>query len=577
MDFPKGHIMKPSSLVAVSLMLLGFCAHLGAIDLIERPTKGRQYETLRFRFVENLGFQNPFDLQTNHVELLIQQPDFSKRVFSFFYDGLNKDSVEQWEARFTPKQAGLHRFTVRINGKVHTQFELPVGENEGKKQGGLKLSGRNGAFEYESGEAFRGFGLNVCWAQDYEYYFKKMQAAGMNITRIWMCPWHLSIEWQETGLGRYNLGSVRRLDAILQLADKYGIYVILCMDYHGIARKGMGYFRENRWPVNPYNTINGGPCVDGAELFTNAEAKKFFKKKYKYIVSRFGHSSRIAAWEFLNETDLMAGKSIPVNRWHIEMAEYIKSIDVHERLVTTSSTRSFPEKVVDAFRSPAMDFVMFHEYNKLDMAPYITDLHEAAIEYYQKPIVVGEFGVEYRGGDRTFKVDSQHVGLHNGIWSGWFSETPIMPLSWWWDNYIDRHDLWREYASLSRFAESMDFNAKHLVFKTLPAGHREADPQRQVPCMVRCIYSADRCAIWLKNEEYQWSLVSEGKEPTEMGAFSQPIPDLVPGRYSIAWYDPQTGKYFEKTSEAEVKVDGMLLLSVPSFSKDLACLVKRLQ
>jgi hypothetical protein len=422
---------------------------------------------------------------------------------------------------------------------------------------------------------FRGIGLNVCWAQDYEYYFKKMQAAGMNITRIWMCPWHLSIEWQETGLGRYNLGSVRRLDAILQLADKYGIYVILCMDYHGIARKGMGYFRENRWPVNPYNTINGGPCVDGAELFTNAEAKKYFKKKYKYIVSRFGHSSRIAAWEFLNETDLMAGKSIPVNRWHIEMAEYIKSIDVHERLVTTSSTRSFPEKVVDAFRSPAMDFVMFHEYNKLDMAPYITDLHEAAIEYYQKPIVVGEFGVEYRGGDRTFKVDSQHVGLHNGIWSGWFSETPVIPLSWWWDNYIDRHDLWRQYANLSRFAESMDFNAKHLVFKTLPARHREADPQKQVPCMVRCIYSADRCAIWLKNEEYQWSLVGEGKEPKEMGPFLQVIPDLAPGRYSIAWYDPQAGKFFEKTSEVEVKEDGVLLLSVPSFSKDLACFIKR--
>lgn len=280
---------------SVSLLLLGFCTHLEAIDLIERPTKGRQYETLKFRFVENLQFENPFDLETNRVELLIQQPDFSKRVLSFFYDGSNEDGVEQWEARFTPKQAGLHHFTVRINGKVHTQFDLSVRANKGKKQGGLKLSGRNGAFEHESGEAFRGIGLNVCWTNDYEYYFKKMQAAGMNVTRIWMCPWHLSFEWRETGLGRYNLESARRLDAILQLADKYGIYVILCMDYHGVARKGLGYFRENRWPANPYNKVNGGPCVDGTDLFTNAEAKTFFKKKYKYIVSRFGHSSRIAS------------------------------------------------------------------------------------------------------------------------------------------------------------------------------------------------------------------------------------------------------------------------------------------
>ena len=61
--------------------------------------------------------------------------------------------------------------------------------------------------------------------------------------------------------------------------------------------KGLGFFKENRWLVNPYNKINGGPCSDGSELFTNALAKEYFKKKYKYIVSRYGFSSHIAAWE----------------------------------------------------------------------------------------------------------------------------------------------------------------------------------------------------------------------------------------------------------------------------------------
>ncbi len=561
--------------VCVLLLLLGSYAHLGATELIDRPTKGRQYETLRFRFVENLNFENPFDLETNHVELLIHQPDFSMRVLSFFYDGLNTDSVQQWEARFTPKQAGLYRFIVRINGKIQSHFDVPVETNKGKNQGGLKVSKKLGVFEYESGEAFRGIGLNVCWARDYEYYFKKMQAAGMNITRIWMCPWHLSFEWQETGLGRYNLASAHRLDTILQLADKYGIFVILCLDYHGVARKGMGYFRENRWPVSPYNKANGGPCAEASELFTNPVAKEFFKKKYKYIVSRFGHSSRIAAWEFYNETDLMAGNSIAENRWHIEMAEYVRSIDVHERLVTTSSTRSFPEKVVDAFKSPAMDIVMFHEYNKLDMAPYVIDLHEATVEYYQKPVVLGEFGIEYRGADRTFKADSQHIGLHNGIWAGWFSETPVIPLSWWWDNYIDPLNLWSEFANLSRFAAAMDFNVAHLAFKSLPAGPLETNRRRQAESLVRCIYSGENSALWFKNEEYQWSIVGEGKEPKEIGAFTQVVPDLVPGRYSVAWYNPQTGKFSEKTTEVEVKEDGVLSFLVPSFSKDLSCLLTR--
>ncbi|HEX9652191.1 MAG TPA: cellulase family glycosylhydrolase [bacterium] len=567
--------MKSSLVLPVAFLLLVLGSELAALDLIERPTEGRQYETLHFRFAENLQLQNPFDLETNQVELLIQQPDFSRRVLSFFYNGVNAEGVEQWQARFVPKQTGLHRFSVIIAGKVRTQFELPVKANPGKQQGGLKVSARLGVFEYESGEAFRGNGINVCWADDYEYYFKKMQAAGMNVTRIWMCPWNLSFEWQETGLGRYNLDSASKLDAILELADKYGIYVILCMDYHGIARKGLGYFRENRWLVNPYNKINGGPCVEAADLFTNAEAKTFFKRKYKYIVSRFGHSARLAAWEFYNEADLMAGKAIPTNRWHIEMAEYIQAIDVHERLVSSSSTRGLVEKLVDAFKSRAMDFVMFHDYNSLNLAPHFTDLHETGIEYYQKPFVLGEFGVEFRGADRTYQVDSLHIGLHNGIWSGWFNETPIIPLSWWWDNYIDPHDLWGEFANLSRFAASMDFDSPHLAFRTLVPGQLAAKPEEPAPCMVRCIYAGENCALWFKNDSYQWSLVSEGNMPKETGAFSQVIPDLVPGRYEVSWYDPQTGKFFEEKAEAEVKADGSLRLSVPSFTKDLACLITR--
>ena len=392
---------------------------------------------------------------------------------------------------------------------------------------------------------------------------------------IWLCPWHLSFEWTETGLGRYNLKSADRLDKILNLAQKYGIYIILCIDYHGVARKGMGYFGENRWPENPYNISNGGPCAKPEDIFTNYEARQYFKKKYKYIVSRYGHSSNIVAWEFYNEVDLMAGKSIPVNRWHIEMAEYVKSIDVHNRLVSTSSTRSFPEKVVDAFKSPAMDFVMFHQYNNLNIGPYVTDLTEAMLEYYQKPIVLAEFGVEYRGGDRTYKLDPQHIGLHNGIWSGWFNETPIIPLSWWWDNYIDKYDIWSEYKNLSQFVAAMDFSKDNLVYKTLIAGEEETIGSERIPAIVRCVYYGDVAALWFKNEFYQWSRMNEGEVLSQVDSFRQVIPNLVKGSYIIKWYDPQTGKYAQNEDKAEVKEDGILKLVVPTFLKDVACLLIR--
>jgi hypothetical protein len=557
------------------LLFLFFPVSTLPIQLVDHIAEGKQYETLTFHFEKNLGFENPFDLETNHVELHILTPDFSRLSLSFFYNGVNDNNIEKWEARFAPKQVGKYHFSLIISEKAEENFDVEVKANEEKHQGGLKLSKHPGVFEYENGEVFRGIGINVCWASDYEYYFKKMQAAGMNMTRIWLCPWHLSFEWTETGLGRYNLKSADRLDKILNLAQKYGIYIILCIDYHGVARKGMGYFGENRWPENPYNISNGGPCAKPEDIFTNYEARQYFKKKYKYIVSRYGHSSNIVAWEFYNEVDLMAGKSIPVNRWHIEMAEYVKSIDVHNRFVSTSSTRSFPEKVVDAFKSPAIDFVMFHQYNNLNIGPYVTDLTEAMLEYYQKPVVLAEFGVEYRGGDRTYKLDPQHIGLHNGIWSGWFNETPIIPLSWWWDNYIDKYDIWSEYKNLSQFVAAMDFSKDNLVYKTLIAGEEETNGSERIPATVRCVYYGDYAALWFKNEFFQWSRMNEGEVLSQVDSFRQVIPSLVQGSYTIKWYDPQTGKYVQNEDKAEVKEDGILKLVVPPFLKDLACLLIR--
>ena len=568
-------MMKKYIPILIVVITFAFFPHLSAVNLIDQPSKGEQYETLDFRFEENLHFKNPFDLITDEVELHIIRPDFTRSVLSFFYNGLNKDSVERWEARFTPVQAGIYRFSVVINGKTQNNFQVEVRANHGKDLGGLRISKNLGIFKFESGEAFRGIGINVCWANNYEYYFRKMKAAGMNVPRIWLCPWSLTFEWKQTGLGRYDLNTADRLDSILSLAKKYGIYIILCIDYHGEAPKGMGYFNEDRWSVNPYNKINGGPCANPKELFTNPIAKLYFMKKYKYIVSRFGYSSNILAWEFFNEADLTAGKSIQVNRWHEEMAEYVKSIDVHHRLVSSSSTRGYVEKLVDAFKSPWIDFAMFHDYNSINIAPHFIDLYDATTDYYRKPVVLGEFGVEFRGGQLTYKEDPDHIGLHNGIWAGWFGETPVIPLSWWWDSYIDKYNLWTEYSSLSRFADKINLNESRLIFKNLVSGNLTSQPSRQVPCMVRCIYFGGNCALWFKNISYQWSVVEGEKKTVSPGEFVQKVPDMAPGNYIVKWYDPQAGVFLNNATETEIKDDGILSLTVPVFPKDMACIVEK--
>lgn len=44
-------------------------------QVVERPKEGTQYETITLRIAESFRFENPFDLETNHVELHVQPPD----------------------------------------------------------------------------------------------------------------------------------------------------------------------------------------------------------------------------------------------------------------------------------------------------------------------------------------------------------------------------------------------------------------------------------------------------------------------------------------------------------------------
>ena len=544
-----------------------------AITFTERPAQGMQWETAVFRFSENLGRENPFDCEMNRICLHIRQPDSTLAKLSFFYDGLSADSVEKWEARFSPKLPGTYTCSLFIDNRLRDQFILPVEASGKKRRGGLTRSKEPGCFRFESGEAFRGIGVNICWADDYEYYFRKMKDAGMNVTRIWLCPWNLPLEWSKTGLGRYDLKSAQRLDTILEKANRYGIYVLLCMDYHGVAQKEQGFFRENRWRENPYNRANGGPCVNPEDLFTDSTAESFARKKYAYIVSRYGFSPNIVAWEFYNEADLMAGKAVPINRWHVAMARYVRAIDSHHRMISTSGTRRFFEKLVDAFRDSSFDFVMYHDYNMLDVAPHLINIIEMGDEFYGKPVVIGEFGIEFRSGAMTAAEDPEHVGLHNGIWAGFFSATPILPMSWWWDSYIDKQDLWYLFGNLTRFTDSLDFNARPVAIGRLQADYQRQHPKSKVLCHAHMVRAGCRYAVWFKSGNYVWSAKSSGLKQVALNTFTQKVPGVTPGKYSVTWYNPQTGAFSETKRIAAVNKSGVLTLTVPSFAKDAACLI----
>jgi hypothetical protein len=93
------------------------------------------------------------------------------------------------------------------------------------------------------------------------------------------CPWAFGIEDTVASLNNYSLQPAWQLDYVFQLAEQRGIYLLLCLDYHGMfATEPDCWGGNNVWPQNPYNITNGGPCTTANDFFTNATAIKIYPK-----------------------------------------------------------------------------------------------------------------------------------------------------------------------------------------------------------------------------------------------------------------------------------------------------------
>ncbi|MDZ7399114.1 MAG: DUF5060 domain-containing protein [candidate division KSB1 bacterium] len=421
------------------------------IDFIPFPPTVHQYQPQFSSVKIKAQLANPFDVNEFQVNLILKSPSGKKIVQPGFFDGYD-NGLAIWRIRFTPSELGRYSYQLKLQANYHAKST---------KSFSFKsiASGRNGfirtnpnsdyTFQFDSGRLFRGFGENLCWADDYEYYFKKLNAIGCNFVRIWMCPWNLYLEWSDPGLGRYHLPNAVRLDSVLTLAERYHIYIMLCFDYHGVVQREEGYFKEKKWDENPYNQKNGGPCANEADFFNHPIAKRYYKNRLRYIVARYAFSPQILAWEFWNEVDLTAGRPEDVVAWHKEMAAYLRQIDPYDHLITTSFAHGEYDGI---WEIPEIDFTQTHLYNRPNFAELIPAIIDRYRQTYGKPHVVGEFGSDYRGAQATRENDPDNVALHNGLWAGLFARTPISPLSWWWDELIDADDLYFHFQAITRFA-----------------------------------------------------------------------------------------------------------------------------
>jgi hypothetical protein len=168
-------------------------------------------------------------------------------------------------------------------------------------------------------------------------------------------------------------------------------------------------------------------------------------------------------WELFNEQELT---QIPVTKdWNAEMAGYIRSIDPYRHLI--SSSAGLPDEV---WRLDAMSLTQMHLYGTGDVvdltAPIVSSVKHH--ERFNKPHLIAEFGISYKGPDTEYDPRNTATTLHNSLWAAAMSGAAGTAMNWWWDNYIAPRDLWHEYRGIGKFAASVDWSKRNFRRIQLP-------------------------------------------------------------------------------------------------------------
>jgi len=412
---------------------------------------------------------DPFNFEVTDVKVDILQPDATTFTVSAFFDG-----GTTWRVRHMPTMPGTYSITgIRLNGTNAAYSNLtptnwvitgfPAGA------GYVLVDPANPQrFLTSNGRRFYPVGEDVAWGytngpSDYRVttIFPKMGSAHETWSRVWMTHFY---DWQGLGLnldwplvnnafGQFSLTVASNWDAIVSAADQAGIHFQMTLQHHGQYASTNGSNVNPNWEQNPYNTANGGFLSYATNFFTDPTARDLTKRKYHYIIARWGYSPAIMAFELFNEvqyTDAgQSGQWSNIQAWHDEMAMFIKTNDPYHHLVTTSD--SLNEPLWDQ-----TDYYQHHEYPS-DLITGLRDCQDISASQTIAPDFAGECGID----------TTPHVGISPPIWAGIMSGQSGASMPWYWDTIDPNNDYFLIQAAAD-FVTVSGLGDQDVLTKSIP-------------------------------------------------------------------------------------------------------------
>lgn len=547
---------------------------------------------------------NPFDPALADLWLDFRGPAGRRlRAAAFWHRDPGPAADEgHWAVRLQPPLAGRWRATPggqvlgqRVAGPGFT-FDVAPGTPQPRCRVDAKHPTH---FAFDDGRPFVPVGLNICWAAsadvlgDYARWFARLAAQGGNFVRLWMASWSFGLEWKDTGLGDYGarLDRAAQLDAVMALAHRHGLQVMLCLVNHGALSLNV----NSEWADNPYNAAHGGPLERPGDFVTDERAQQLFERRVRYIAARWAACPALHSWEWFNEVNWTPIAAAPLRAWHARMGRVLDAHDPYRRLRSTSwADRGDPL----AWQAPELDYAQQHDYTQSDPLRYYAEQARAwrADGVRGKPLLPGELGLEVTYDPKQPRpYNFEGVHLHNGLWAPLFHGYAGTALHWWWDHMVDPLDAWPLYRGVARWLGQLHASGLRLGAHRPHAVACEHAPGNPASAAATALALAGPQAVllWVRAEAYQaavlqaaWRAETGGNDPaapwqprlpvlggTRVRLQGLALPD---GPVQVRWTDMRSGEpvgVAASSANAHVR-GGQLLLDVPPFAQGLAAVVR---
>jgi endoglycosylceramidase len=278
---------------------------------------------------------------------------------------------------------------------------------------------------------------------DSQYPKLHTEAAYANFAKMGFNIVRLQISWAnlEHYKGQFDSSLLLwYVDRDVQLAKKYGLYIVLDMHQYQWASKFGGSGAPD-WSVRQYSGTQLGMRQAVSNFWADPSLQDHLVMVWKNIVSHYAKEPTIAGYDLLNEPWVYTSVIPELNATHIDSfyikaAEAIRSVDPYHLIflepanMNTFNT-SFDNKIVWAPHFYPMSFdSKYYPDNLTDLEADLAAKYQKYVQQSGIPMWIGEFGAFMADGSASNWVrDAKNLFDKYQIGWAWWSNSDLENLN----------------------------------------------------------------------------------------------------------------------------------------------------